>query len=267
MTRTEIALIITAVMFFLGSIGTAAQSGQVSEEKVSGPQLYNMTFDTWSKSKGAWNLYPQKPSKSELVWDSANKALSLLGVNGTVPEYDHVAVEGEGKAAAKIESKKVVWAFVAGNLYTGRFLRIVNFAGAELQFGIPFSYRPKTFSGYYDYRPRKVNFADKSHESMKGKSDVGQIEVILTDWADPYIINTCNDSFIDGATDPHVIGRAVIELKKTTQDYVYFEVPFIYKDNRTPTYVEISVTPSRFGDFFTGGSGSVLYVDEFEFKY
>ena len=263
MTKAGTGRAIAVFSLLLMTMGAAA--GQSHNQ--SGPQLYNMSFDTWSKSKGAWNLYPLKTKKSERVWDSANHGLSLLGINGTMPEYEHVAVKGEGKAAAKIVSKKVVWAFVAGNLYTGRFVKIVNFAGAELEFGVPFKGRPTSLCGYYDYRPSKVNFAKSPHEDMKGKMDVGRIEVILTDWSAPYNITTNYERFIDGATDPHVIGRAVIELKKATNGYVYFEVPIEYRDDRTPTYVDITATPSRYGEFFTGGSGSTLYVDEFEFKY
>ena len=34
-----------------------------------------------------------------------------------------------------------------------------------------------------------------------------------------------------------------------------------------PTYIVISAAASRYGDYFTGGRGSTLYVDEFEFIY
>ena len=263
MTKAGTERAIAVFLLLLMTMGAAA--GQSHNQ--SGPQLYNMSFDTWSKSKGAWNLYPLDAKKSERVWDSANHGLSLLGINGTMPEYEHVAVKGVGKAYAKIVSKKVVLSFVAVNPYTGNFVKIVNFAGAELEFGVPFKGRPKALCGYYDYRPSKVNFAKAPHAAMKGKSDIGRIEVILTDWTGPYNITTNYERFIDGATDPHVIGRAVIELKKATNGYVYFEVPIEYRDDRTPTYVDITATPSRYGEFFTGGSGSTLYVDEFEFKY
>ena len=223
-------------------------------------QLYNMGFDQWSKSSGAWNLYPKEASNSQLVWDTANHGLSLLGINGTTPEYKHVAVPGKGKAAVKVESKKVLWAFVAGNLYTGRFIRIVDFAGAELEFGVPFKSRPKSLSGY-------VHYARAPYLHMKGKTDVGRIEVILTDWDKPYHIVTNNEKFIDGATDPHVIGRAVLDLKEDTGGYIPFEIPFVYKNGKTPKYVVITVASSWYGAYFTGGSGSTVYVDEFRFNY
>jgi len=234
---------------------------------IQAQQLYNMDFDTWSKSSGAWNLYPKNASSAQLVWDTANHGLSLLGINGTMPEYEHVAVPGKGKAAVKIESKKVLWAFVAGNLYTGKFIRIVNFAGAEMDFGVPFHARPASLSGYVHYIPRKVDYAKPPYLSMKGRQDVGRIEVILTDWEGPYHIDTTRDPFIDGATDPHVIGRAVLELEKATDGYVPFTIPFEYRNGKTPKYVVVTVASSKYGAYFTGGSGSTVYVDEFRFNY
>ena len=230
-------------------------------------QVYNMSFDTWSKSSGAWNLYSKKAPSSQRVWDTANHGLSLLGINGTVPEYEHVAVPGKGKAAAKIESKKVLWAFVAGNLYTGSFGRIVNFAGAELHFGIPFRARPKSLSGYVHYIPKSIDYAKEPYLHLKGKQDTGRIEVILTDWDKPYDIVTNDEEFIDGATDPHVIGRAVLDLEKDTGGYIPFDIPIDYRSGKKPKYVVITVAASKLGAYFTGGNGSTVYVDEFRFNY
>lgn len=46
-----------------------------------------------------------------------------MGINTTMPEYEHVAVSGPGKAAAKIVSRNITWCFAAGSLYTGHFYR------------------------------------------------------------------------------------------------------------------------------------------------
>ena len=230
-------------------------------------QLYNMDFDSWSKSSGAWNLYAKDAPAVDRVWDTANHGLSLLGINGTVPEYKHVAVEGEGKAAVKIVSKKVLWAFVAGNLYTGRFGKIVNFAGAELFFGVPFHARPKSLSGYVHYIPKKIDYAKEPYLGLKGKRDTGYVEVILTDWDKPYHIITNNEEFIDGATDPHVIGRAVLELDKDTGGYIHFDIPIKYRNGKTPKYVVVTAASSKLGASFTGADGSTLYLDEFQFNY
>ena len=244
-----------AILAFFTSLGLQAQ------------QVPNMSFDAWSKSGGSWFPYTKDAPASQRVWDSANKGLSLLGVNTTTPEYNHVAVAGTGKAAAKVVSKKVLWAFVAGNLYTGRFNKIVDFSGADLSFGVPFSARPKSLSGYVHYVPKTVNYAKEPYLGLKGKQDVGRIEVILTDWEGMKHIDTTKDAFVDADKDPHVIGRAVLDLNQDTGGYIPFEIKFQYRNGKTPRYAFIYVTSSRYGGSFTGGSGSTVYVDEFRFNY
>ena len=230
-------------------------------------QLYNMDFDHWSKSSGSWNPFPKGAASSRLVWDTANRGLSVLGINGTVPEYDHVAVPGEGKAAAKIISRKVVWAFVAGNLFTGRFIRVVDFSGAEIDFGVPFSGRPKSLSGYVHYIPKKIDYAKEPYLGKKGKLDEGYVEIVLTDWDRPDHVVTNEGNFQDWEGDSHVIGRAILDLKKDTGGYIPFEIPIEYRSGKIPGYVVITATSSRYGAYFTGGTGSTLYVDEFRFNY
>ena len=66
------------VMFLMLSAGLWAQSG---------PQLYNMSFDIWSKSGGIWYLCPKGTPAAGRVWDSANPASGKLGVNLAMPEY------------------------------------------------------------------------------------------------------------------------------------------------------------------------------------
>ena len=228
-------------------------------------QLSNMGFDTWSKQGGVWYPYAKEAPESRKVWDSANKGLSLLGVNTTVPEYKHTAVSG--KAAAKVQSRKVLWAFVAGNLFTGRFIRVVDMSGAEMEFGAPFTARPKSLTGYFHYQPETINYAQDPYLYLKGKQDVGRIEVILMDCAEPRHMDTTKDPFVDGDKDPHVVGHGVLDLTKATDGYVPFEIPIVYRNGKTPKYAFIFVTSSRYGAYFTGGSGSTLYVDEFRFNY
>ena len=50
--------------------------------------------------------------------------------------------------------------------------------------------------------------------------------------------------------------------------YRPFEIKLDYRStSRVPTYMQITCSASKYGDYFTGGSGSVLYVDEFSFDY
>ncbi len=252
-------------LFLLSFILSAVLSTSLSAQ--GGPQLYNMNFDSWNKSGGVWWLYEKDAPAARKIWDTANPGLAKLGINSTTPEYDHVAVSGPGKAAARIESRKVPFAFVAGNVFSGKFVRLVDLAGVETCLGVPFTARPKGLSGYYHYQPRTVNHTDRDHEAMKGKTDQALIEVLLMDWDKPYRQVSTENGFLDSDTDPHIIGRARVIVSRSTSGYVHFEVPFEYRSSKAPRYVTVAITSSRYGGFGTGATGSVLYVDEFEFKY
>ncbi len=229
-------------------------------------QLYNMSLDTWSKQGRTWNPYPKDATDEQRVWDSANGAMKVLGINSTTPEYEHVAVPGPGKAAAKIKSRKITWTFAAGSLYTGHFIRLVNFSGIEMDNGTPFTGRPKSLSGYYHYQPGVVDYAKEPYLSMKGKTDIGQIEVALYDW--PKVLRlVTNEGHFDPEADSHLIGRGVLKLTKATNGYVHFEIPIEYRRDATPTFVGISILSSMLGEYYTGSSHTVLYVDELQFNY
>ena len=50
-------------------------------------------------------------------------------------------------------------------------------------------------------------------------------------------------------------------------DYEKFVIDIEYRNDRTPKYVVIVAASSVLGDYFTGGDGSALYIDEFRFNY
>lgn len=253
--------------FVLMTINVMAQSTETQKPEEDGPQLYNLGFDHWYKARRKWCMYGEGASAKEMIWDTANQALSLLGINGVMPEDEIVAVKGPGKRAARLRSENVLWAFAAGAIYNGRFVRIVDWSGAEITWGTPFTARPKSMSGYYYYIPKPINYTKAPYKHLSGTLDQGQIEIILADWDAPVHIISNNESFVDMEKDPHIIGRGFINIKKATSGYVKFDIPVEYRNDRTPKYVVVMATSSHFGGYYTGGSGSTLYLDEFRFNY
>ena len=71
-------LIQKSILLLLGSLLSLALFAQ--------EQVYNFSFDTWSKSKGAWDLFPENASEKQKVWGTVNHGTSFLGINTTVPE-------------------------------------------------------------------------------------------------------------------------------------------------------------------------------------
>lgn len=232
-------------------------------------QLHNMSFDEWCQEGQAW--FPNMNLNESYIWDSANKGTASLGYVPTTPERSDVAVSGEGKAAARLETQLVnilgIKKLAAGNIYTGKFGKVAG-VGAELDWGVPFTSRPQAIKGYFKYSPKAIDMAEGPYKDMIGQTDCCQIQVLLTDWAEPFRISTSDGHFVDVEKDPGIIAFARFETDKITDGYEEFNIELEYRDlNRTPKYVVISACASRLGDYFTGAVGSVLCVDEFEFVY
>lgn len=249
------------------------------------PQLYNMSFDDWTfVDNKTWYMYAEDATdEQKSIWTSANPGVALMNKNTTTPEESFLAVQGEGHKAAKLNSQFVVLKFAAATLFTGEFIKLNGMSGAEIAWGVPFNSRPNSLKGYYCYQPVAIDRTDSNHSDMKGRMDIGQISVILADWdpANPYegypegaiddqgrfhVINNAGQ-FVDFENDPAIIGYANYEFSESMENYEEFELKIDYRNERTPKVVVVVCASSRYGDYFTGGTGSTLYVDDFSFCY
>ena len=224
----------------------------------------NMNFDSWYQEDSAW--YPNSDS-GNFYWDSANGGTKTLKIYPTTPAEPENVYGGAN--AAKLESKEAMLVgLAAGNIYTGKFIKAVmslTDPGAELDWGVPFTSRPLALTGYFKYSPVMVNKGD--HNSMSGKMDIGQIQIMLTDWDAPFRVSTASGKFVDPKTDQGIIAYGTLDLNSTSS-YEQFTIELDYRDlTRIPKYIVIVAAASKYGDYFTGGVGSTLYLDEFEFVY
>ena len=224
-------------------------------------QLENMSLDTWEKQGKVWYA---------TGWDSGNKGTCTLGKNVTQPEKDFVAVKGFGKKAGRLKSEFVgvlgIGKFASACLYTGQFLKVVGTSGSQMSFGVPFTYRPSSLHGYYAYTPGIIDYAGKSMKSKLGQTDHGHIEIYLTVWDQPFVIDNTKKIALNPHA-PDVIGYGVLDLSTATDGYVEFDIPIIYTSDATPTYIGIMASSSRWGASFTGSTGSILYLDELVLRY
>ena len=67
--------------------------------------------------------------------------------------------------------------------------------------------------------------------------------------------------------DPGIIAYGRVAVSEDTEGFINFEMPLEYRSTRKPTKIVIVASSSALGDYFTGGRGSVLHLDEFEFVY
>ena len=230
-------------------------------------QLYNLSLDAWSKEGKVWS--PNAADAPSKTWDSGNKGTIVLGKNVTEPEEEFVAVKGPGKRAARLRSEFIgvvgIGKFASACLYTGRFLKVVGMKGAQMSFGLPYSRRPASLHGYYAYKPGKIDYVSKEHASKKGTTDHGHIEIYLTDWSVPFVLDNSTGAGTDPKA-PYVIGYGVLELDKATNGYVEFDIPVVYVSDKTPTYIGIMASSSKWGDKYTGSTDTILYIDELEIR-
>lgn len=224
----------------------------------SAETLYNMNFDEWYQDGKVW--YPYAQGANPTIWDSANKGAATFIGSSTSPVEGGDAVKGK---AARMESKYAVIAFAAGNLYAGKFGKIDG-VGAQLEWGVPFESRPLALRGYYKYTSAKINRGESAYQ---GQPDKAQIQVAITDWSAPFQINTKNGEFVDFSAD-YIIAHGKLESSQSHSDYVEFTIPLEYRTtSKRPTYIIVSAAASYLGDYFTGGEGSTLYLDELSFEY
>ena len=235
-------------------------------------QLYNMGFDLWCYDDGDVVFYDSLATDDQKrVWGSANASTASFNKPTCVPDSVMVAVEGEGKYAVKLKTQLidalVVKKLAAGCIFTGSMgsTNLIKLT-ASLKWGIPFTLKPKALEGYACYLPKPINVADKAHEDLKGTTDTGHIFVLLTDWDKQFTVDPAKDQFVD-FEDSHVIGFGKVTFDETMNGYERFHMDIEYRDDRTPRYVVIVASSSALGDYFTGGEGSTLFLDEFRFVY
>ena len=231
-------------------------------------QLPNMSFDEWYQGEpGGYTWYPNAEGSN--VWGTANSGVNMMSaVNSTRPENTFVAKKGG--SAVRMESVYVFGKFAAGNIYTGQFGKAVlsPVPGAELNWGVPFTTRPYSLKGYYAYAPKKIDNASDNYADLLGTMDKAQILVFLTDWEEPFLISTATETFVDIKNDPAIIALGEIVTDVDTEGkYVEFECVLEYRNDRKPKYLVAVACASLYGDYFTGGQGSVMHVDEWGFIY
>ncbi len=229
------------------------ETKEITFSTAASATIHNLDFDSWSDS----DKYPNASGYD--IWDSANSSGAAIT---TKPVTD--AVKGY---AARLESVKAMGMMAAGNIFTGQFAGLAGL-GAKLDWGTPFNARPIAVRGYYKYSPKTIDMAKAPYTDMKGQMDQSQIVVFLTDWTSQFRINTSNKEFVDLDNDPGIIALGQHNSSNADAGYVKFTLPLVYRDaTRIPNFLVIAAASSRYGDYFTGGVGSVLYVDEFELIY
>ena len=225
--------------------------------------LENGSLDNWHNVDKLWNPWEEG---GQSFWDTGNKGATTISDSNSIPTDE--TCNGSGKAAS-LESKYLVLKFAAGNLFTGSYVKTVGTNGV-LSFGRPFSAFPSKLRFNYKYTSNTIDkVGDDAFQYLKGRPDSCHIYIALTDWDEPLEIRTRpTERQLFDKNDSKVIAYGEYIQGSTTSSYQQKDIILNYKyNNRTPKYIVVVASASKYGDYFTGGVGSKLWLDEMELVY
>ncbi|MBD5213636.1 MAG: hypothetical protein HDS75_02265 [Bacteroidales bacterium] len=229
-------------------------------------QVPNSNFADWWLNGKVWCPWAEG---GEQYWDTGNRGATTLGPSNTVPTDD--TPTGKGKAAM-LETKFVgigsLGKLAAGNIFVGSYVKTDGTNGI-LSFGRPFTQRPTKLKGYLKYNCTTISNSSAGYEYLKGRPDTCIVWTALIDSEEPFEIRTNpkNQQLFDPNGD-YCVAYGNIQYGHSVNDYIQFEFDIDYKStSRVPNYILIVASASKYGDYFTGGNGSILYVTDLELEY
>lgn len=228
-------------------------------------------------------------------WDSGNGGTVTLSKNPTSPESSEVNTAGgkSAKLASQFVGFGTLGKFAAGNVFTGHFCSAnMQTYQAKINFGQPFTSRPIQLKGWFKYnRGTNIDYSTGNYKTLLEQTggDLCSVYIALTDNAGftydgkEFAYQIDGDLSGDNPTEfkykstidfsennPHIIAYGTItdEEAKGTGAWQEFTIDLKYRDlSRTPKFIIIVASASKYGDFFTGSKSSVMYVDDFELIY
>ena len=229
-------------------------------------QLPNSSLDEWWLDGKVWNPWAEG---STSFWDTGNKGASTLGPSNTQPSDD--TPTGTGRSAC-LETRFVgigmLGKLAAGNLFAGSYVRTDGTNGI-LSFGRDFTFRPTRLNCWVKYHSAPISSTTEGFGDLKDRPDTAVVWIALIDSPEPFEIRTNpkNRQLFD-PDGPEVVGYGMMQLGRDYLEWEKISVPVNYKStSRVPKYVLVVASASKYGDYFTGGNGSTLYIDDFSLDY
>lgn len=177
--------------------------------------------------------------------------------------------------------------FAAGNLFYGKYLK-TDVTDGVIGFGRAFDFperevKPVAVKMWVKYTPSNDWEGSTSYKPAGGY-DEGHIFITLFDAPDNgdsdssyrgkygYVVRTKNSSrlFDKNASNVMAYGEKVFTEATAGDGLIEVTIPFEYyaaKANSQPTHIAVVCTASKYGDYFAGGKGSTMYVDDVEIIY
>lgn len=238
----------------------------------------NSSMEEWSYYTEDSRVLLPASGGIRTFWDSGNHGSASVGVTLTQPSTE---MAHSGTNSARLRSQFVgitssVGKFAAGNLFIGEYKETKGTNGV-IDFGRPYDgSHPSALKVWANYRPGtelKGNGKGLGNVQVleNGKYDHGQIYIAFT--TKIVTVNTSDDSSLFNSDADYVLGYGQVTWTGNfgadgSLSEVLIPVEWNEKAKSVkPSYMIIVCSASKYGDFFTGCEGSVMYLDDFELVY
>lgn len=232
---------------------------------VAYPNVVDMSFENWTTFN---NLGVKNPDLSvDRPWTSSNNQAfgDIINVK---------QVNGRTGQAIRLESIKagmtgIYEKFASGAFYTGTMVVNTGSPHKSSLAGMPFKGRPKALKGYFKYKSKTINegSGDGSAASKQGQPDQCEIAVKLEEWNGTDFSVRNEDGFVNEHESIKIGYGQLCTTGTVGDDWVAFEIPITYYNDKMPDHIIITSVSSRWGGYLTGGVGSVLQIDDYELVY
>lgn len=226
----------------------------------------NISLNDWSKNGRVWQPWGEDQTP---CWDTGNKGATTLGESNVIPTTNTSSGTGQ---AAMLQTKFVgigaIGKLASGSVFIGSYLRTDGTNGV-LQFGREFTQRPTKLRGYFNYQTAPVNKTNSQFSYLMGRPDTCIVWCALIDSPQPFECRTNpkNLNLFDPEAS-YVVAYGKMQCGENVPQYIPFEIELEYTaTNRRPTYLLIVASSSKYGDYFTGGDGAVMCLDDMELLY
>lgn len=261
-------------------------ASQVASFHTADPaQLPNSSFDDWSTiDVNGRDLYQPWKAGDSPFWDTGNRGATTVGASNST-----MGVEGS-RTFAHLQSKYIVIKFAAGNIFTGKYLETDGTNGV-LSFGQPFASFPTKLQLDYSFKTSTINkgggkwddsygkyISRATYDGLLGQPDSCNVYVALIGDKDeevykdvlyPFIVRTRPSTLkLFSPNSDNVIAFGSMTKGDDVPEWTTTTIPLQYRfTNRQPKYIVIVAASSKYGDYFVGGSETLLKIDNLKLLY
>lgn len=249
--------------------------------------LENGDFESWATIKKIVCPYL---SEDMAFWGTGNPGAAMVSATVTDKSED-VRPGSDGSYSAMLESTFANMAgigkFAAGNLFVGKYISTVGTNGI-VGFGHKFSARPLALRFWIKYNCGnidRIGTLPSGSTTQMGDKDTGSVFIAVGDWTkeeygvdadgvikgtddSPIIIDTRDKSTFFNSKSLAVIGYGEMLVNESIDEWRQVTIPLDYvTTSKVPTHIVIVCSASRLGDYFTGSTQSVMWLDDMELLY